>query len=233
MLINTFSISVLEQQSYGAIYAFSVRTYSSDFKDIQNVRVIKNTDPAALRRGTGGRSSFNGYVATVFGATGFLGKSLTNQLGKIGTQLIIPYRGNFDDEEVKSLKLTGDLGQVLFQHFYLKDYDSIKKAIKYSNVVINLIGRHFETKNFSYEDVHVQGARAIARACREVGVDRLIHVSSLSVTENPPKFYMRKPCGFLPSKLRGEAAVKEEFPDVTIVRPATMTGWDSKFLWYD
>lgn len=49
---------------------------------------------------------------TVFGATGFLGKSLVNELGRIGTQVIVPYRS--DCYKIKDLKLAGDLGQVLF-----------------------------------------------------------------------------------------------------------------------
>jgi NADH dehydrogenase (ubiquinone) 1 alpha subcomplex subunit 9 len=51
--------------------------------------VIKNPALSQLKRGTGGRSSFNGVVATVFGATGFLGGYLINKMGKIGTQVII------------------------------------------------------------------------------------------------------------------------------------------------
>jgi len=51
-------------------------------------RVIKNASLSQLKRGTGGRSSFNGVVATVFGATGLLGGNLINKLGKIGTQVI-------------------------------------------------------------------------------------------------------------------------------------------------
>lgn len=83
------------------------------------------------------------------------------------------------------LKLVGDLGQVLFQPFELRDEESIYKSIKYSNVVINLIGRDWETMNYKFKDVHVDGARRIARACRESGVEKLIHVSALNASEKP------------------------------------------------
>lgn len=62
------------------------------------------------------------------------------------------------------MKLVGDLGQVLFiPDFNLKNQEQIENAVKYSNVVINLIGKDYETSNYSYEDVHVTGARNIAK----------------------------------------------------------------------
>lgn len=122
-------------------------SYSSD--------VNLKTRMAGLRRGTGGHSSFNGLTATVFGATGFLGSYVCNKLGKTGTQLVLPYRGDF--YQVQPLKLVGDLGQVLFTPYYLRDEDSLRKAMKYSNVVINLIGRDWETRNFSFEDIYHTG----------------------------------------------------------------------------
>lgn len=50
---------------------------------------------AALKRGTGGRSSFSGIVATVFGASGFLGRYVCNRLGKIGSQVCLLLPINF------------------------------------------------------------------------------------------------------------------------------------------
>jgi len=83
------------------------------------------------------------------------------------------------------LKLVGDLGQVLFLKFDLRDEDSIRKSLQYSNVVINLIGRDWETKNFTYGDVHVEGARRLARIAREEGVEKFIHLSALNCSPNP------------------------------------------------
>lgn len=139
----------------GIVY-LKANCYSTDAP-----RTLKTTNLASLKRGTGGRSSFNGTVVTVFGCTGFVGRYVANKFGKIGSQCVFPYRG--DHSEVNSLKLVGDLGQVLFHFYNLNDMDSIRQAIKYSNVVVNLIGRDWETKNFKFKDVHIEGARRVAR----------------------------------------------------------------------
>uniref|UniRef100_A0A1Y1KG50 NADH dehydrogenase [ubiquinone] 1 alpha subcomplex subunit 9, mitochondrial n=1 Tax=Photinus pyralis TaxID=7054 RepID=A0A1Y1KG50_PHOPY len=185
---------------------------------------------ASLKRGTGGRSSFNGIVATVFGASGFIGRYVCNRLGKIGTQLILPYRGDF--YPMQRLKLVGDLGQVLFQPYHLFDEESLDKAVRYSNVVINLVGRDWETRNFSFEDVHVKGARKIAEAAQRAGVKRLIHVSSLNVSEKPKAHVLEGGSKFLASKWRGEKAVLEAFPCATIIRPSDVYGQEDRFLRY-
>ncbi|XP_021968490.1 NADH dehydrogenase [ubiquinone] 1 alpha subcomplex subunit 9, mitochondrial isoform X2 [Folsomia candida] len=185
---------------------------------------------AGLKRGTGGRSSFNGVVATVFGASGFVGKYVCNRLGKIGTQVIVPYRG--DHYDVLRLKLVGDLGQVLFFPFHLRDEDSIRKAMKYSNVVINLIGRDWETMNFKFHDVNVTGARTIARLAKECGVKRLIHFSSLNCDPHPKGVILNGGSEFLKTKYEGELAVKSEFPNATIFRPADIYGQEDRFMRY-
>lgn len=114
-----------------------------------------------MKRGTGGRSSFNGMVVTIFGSAGFMGRVVANRFGKIGSQIICAYRG--DSYDVARLKLAGDLGQVLFHFYNLRDEQSIREAVKYSNVVVNLVGRDWKTKNYTLDDVNVEGARRIAR----------------------------------------------------------------------
>lgn len=100
----------------GAITSLSaVKISKRNFSDKNEIEVSLTSDnplTATLKRGTGGRSSFNGNVVTVFGATCPLGKVLVSNLTRRGTQVIIPYRG--DPMEVRELKVSGDLGQVMF-----------------------------------------------------------------------------------------------------------------------
>jgi len=64
-----------------AAVAVQINHYSSQ------PEIIKDPTTASLKRGTGGRSSFNGIVCTLFGASGFVGRYVCNRLGKIGTQV--------------------------------------------------------------------------------------------------------------------------------------------------
>jgi len=184
----------------------------------------------AMKRGQGFRSSFSGKVATLFGCSGALGRYVSNRVGKSGTQCIMPYRS--DHYDVLRLKLVGDLGQVLFSEFHLKDEASLMKAMKHSDIVVNMIGREFETKNFSYDDVHNKGARLLARCARQSGARTFVHVSHLLASENPERLWSKNGSEYLKSKFRGDMAVLEEFPDATIIRPSEMIGTTDWWSFY-
>ncbi|XP_060830338.1 NADH dehydrogenase [ubiquinone] 1 alpha subcomplex subunit 9, mitochondrial [Bombus pascuorum] len=216
-------VRVTKNQNVGPVtYAVQSYDYSSQ------PRVIKNPTTAKLKRGTGGRSSFNGIVCTIFGCSGFIGNSLSIRLGKIGTQLILPHR--CDLYHIRELKVGGDLGQVYYHPFDLKDEDSIIRAMKYSNVVVNLIGQTYETSNFSFDDVHVEGARTLARLAKKCNVERFIHMSCLNAEEKPRPMLIKDGSKMLKSKWRGEFAVREEFPEATIVRPSVIFGRMDRFV---
>jgi len=173
-----------------------------------------------ISSGVPGYSAVSGHVVTVFGCTGFLGRYVVSKLGKIGTQVVTPYR---DEDEARLLKPMGDLGQIVRMEWDLRDENMIAECLRHSDTVYNLVGRDHETKNFTYRDVHAVGAARIAKIAAEEGVSQFIHVSHLGASSTSPS-------AFYKSKAEGEELVKEAFPNATIVRPSVMYGYEDKLL---
>ncbi|KAJ3073891.1 hypothetical protein HDU98_000418 [Podochytrium sp. JEL0797] len=197
------SVSAQQQRSYGTV-----------------ARRTLNAEVVGKAGGPGGRSSNSGHVATVFGATGFVGRYVTNNLGQAGTQVITPYRGT--DDERRHLKLMGDLGQIVQLRFDVRNDEQMTSCMKYSDTVINLIGRNYPSINFSLEQTHVDVARKMAKMAKELGVRKFVHVSALGASVDSPSEYLR-------TKALGEIAVREEFPGATIIRPSSIYGAEDKF----
>ncbi|XP_053317971.1 NADH dehydrogenase [ubiquinone] 1 alpha subcomplex subunit 9, mitochondrial [Spea bombifrons] len=181
----------------------------------------RNVHHAVIPHGKAGRSSVSGIVATVFGATGFLGRYVVNRLGRIGSQVIIPHR--CDQYDIMYLRPMGDLGQLIFMEWNARDKDSIRRAIENSNVVINLVGREWETKNFGFDDVFVNIPKEIASLSRQAGVEKLIHMSHLNADMKSPSKYLR-------TKAVGEQAVRDEFPEAIILKPPEIYGREDRFF---
>ncbi|KAG4168764.1 hypothetical protein ERO13_A12G044900v2 [Gossypium hirsutum] len=70
----------------------------------------------------------------------------------MGSQVLVPFRGSEDNP--RHLKLMGDFGQIVPMKYDPRDENSIKAVIAKANVVIKLIGREYETRNFSFEEVN-------------------------------------------------------------------------------
>ncbi|CAN0179542.1 unnamed protein product [Ectocarpus sp. 4 AP-2014] len=186
--------------------------------------------------GAGGRSSVNDKTVAVFGATGFLGRFVTNQLGRTGTRCFVPNRGC--EMDVRRTKVQFDLGQVVFPFYSSSDEQSMRDAIGNADTVVNLIGKHYETKhlcftrkedgainrvNSSFKNVNVDVAGMLARAAKAQGVKNFVHVSALAADPDSPSRWAQ-------TKFAGELAVKEAFPEATIVRPAKLFGNSDRLL---
>ncbi|KAF2470315.1 NADH-ubiquinone oxidoreductase-like protein 40 kDa subunit [Lindgomyces ingoldianus] len=183
-----------------------------------DVRITRTGKP--ILTVSGGRSSLGGYTATVFGATGFLGRYIVNRLAQSGCTVVVPFR---EEMAKRHLKVSGDLGRVVFLEMDLRNLASIEESVRHSDIVYNLIGRDYPTKNFSLEDVHVEGTRRIVEAVAKYDIDRFVQVSSHSANINSPSEFYR-------TKARGELVAREIYPETTIVRPAPMFGFEDRLL---
>ncbi|CAM8933309.1 unnamed protein product [Rhodiola kirilowii] len=158
-----------------------------------------------VRKGTGGRSSVSGIVAAVFGSTGFLGRYVVQQLAKMGSQVLVPFRGSEDSP--RHLKLMGDLGQIVPMKYNPRDESSIKAVMSKANVVINLIGRDYATRNFSIDEVNQNMAVQIAQIAKEHGgIMRFIQLSCLGASASSPSRVLR-------AKAAAEEAIMGELPE--------------------
>ena len=166
--------------------ARSSRKASAQRRYLQDVAITRTGKP--IIRIQGGRSSLGGHTVTVFGATGFLGRYIVNRLARQGCQVVIPYR---EEMAKRHLKVTGDLGRVTFTEYDLRNTQSIEESVRHSDIVFNLVGRKYPTKNFSLFDVHAEGTERIVEAVAKYDVDRYIHMSSYNADLNSPSEFFR------------------------------------------
>ncbi|KAF8401998.1 hypothetical protein HHK36_012949 [Tetracentron sinense] len=201
--------------------SISISDYGTDHPRYGSTLATKGVGHL-IRKGTGGRSSVSGIVATVFGATGFLGRYVVQQLAKMGSQVLVPFRGSEDSQ--RHLKLMGDLGQIVPMKYNPRDEDSIKAVMAKANVVVNLIGREYETRNYSFEEVNHSMAEQLALIAKEHGgIMRFIQVSCLGASLSSPSRMLR-------AKAAAEEAILRELPEATILKPAVMVGTEDRLL---
>ena len=189
--------------------------------------------------GLGGRHSVSGVRASLFGATGFLGRYVCSEMGKVGTRVRVGNRGS--DDETRHLKVSFDHGQFHAPFYSPRDAASVQDVIGRATCTVNMVGKYYETKgvvptkkpdgsksrvNYSYEETNVDVARTIAKAAREAGCEHFIHVSCAAQSPDSPVAWAR-------AKAKGEQAVLEEFPNATIVRPCALFGPEDRLLnWF-
>jgi len=151
---------------------------------------------------------------TVFGGSGFIGRSLVQRLAGAGVQVRVAVR---DPEQAMPLKPLGDVGQVVPVQANLRHAGSVQAAVKGADAVVNLVGILFERGAQRFLTVHHEGARVVAAAAAEAGVQSLVHLSAIGASKQSQSLYAW-------SKAAGEEAVQDAFPGACIVRPSVVFG---------
>src|SRR5258707_15067274 len=114
-------------------------------------------------------------LVTVFGGSGFVGRSVVRALCKREYRVRVAVRR---PELAGHLQPLGRVGQIHAVQANLRYPESVEAAVRGADVVINLCGILFERGKQSFDAVQTEGAFAVARAAAGVNA-RLIHVSAL------------------------------------------------------
>lgn len=113
-------------------------------------------------------------VAFVTGATGFVGRALVKRLSADGVTVRALARS-----EAKAQRIA-DLSGVVVEYGDVTDFDRMVTLMKDVDVVYHVaaaLGGSFKQQH----RVNVEGTNNIARAARQQGVGRVVHVSSIAV----------------------------------------------------
>ena len=158
----------------------------------------------------------DGRLICIFGGGGFVGRYIAQALLERGARLRIAERNISNAMHIKPL---GNLGQTQFVSADITKPDSVARAVRGSDVVINLVG----VLKGDFERIHVEGARNVAQAAAAAGCHSLLHLSAIGADSESPSRYGR-------SKADGEKAVRTAFPDAIILRPSIIFGREDQFI---
>ncbi len=155
-----------------------------------------------------------GSLVTVFGGSGFVGRHAVRALAREGWRVRAAVRR---PDLAGHLQPMGRVGQVHAVQANVRYPDSVRAAVEGAQAVVNLVAILAKSGKQTFEALHVEGARAAARAAREAGAKTFVHVSAIGADRRSPARYAR-------TKAAGEEAVLAEFPGAVILRPSLVFG---------
>ena len=158
-------------------------------------------------------------LVTVFGGTGFLGRRAVRHLRDAGFTVRIASR---HPERNPSL-VPGGTSNIESVKADINDDGSILAAIRDAVAVVNAVSLYVEHGRDTFHSVHVEAAERLARLARQSGLQRIAHLSGIGSDPRSTSSYIR-------SRGEGEEAVRQVFPDATMIRPAVMFGPGDAFV---
>ena len=161
-------------------------------------------------------------LVTVFGASGFVGSNVVRLLAKQGWRIRAVSR-NPHLERSERLRVHGITGQIELRPGNIRKPESVHGALDGAEAVVNCVGVLFEKGRQRFAALQAQGARNVAEAARDYGIERMVQFSAIGADAESASGYAR-------SKAEGEAAVLAAVPTATILRPSVVFGQGDQFF---
>jgi len=157
-------------------------------------------------------------LVTVIGGTGFLGHRIARRLLDSGHSVRIVARHperfrsrSSSDQRIKPLPCD------------IRDEAAVSDAIAGADGVVNAASLYVEKGGSTFRDVHLDGARRVARIAQQKGIGKLIHISGIGSDPESRSLYIRR-------RGEGEVAVRETHASPTVFRPSVMFASNNGFL---
>ena len=159
-------------------------------------------------------------LVTVFGGSGFVGSQVVQALAKRGWRVRIACRR---PDRAWKLQTAGHVGQFQSVRCDVTRPEDVAAALRGADAAINLVGILYESGRRTFEAMHTEASRTIAKACAAASVGRLVQVSAIGANPESDSGYAR-------SKAAAEMAVREAKPDAVVIRPSIVFGAGDGFL---
>lgn len=148
----------------------------------------------------------------ITGATGSIGKKLTDKLRNSGCRLRILAR------KIDAGNISG--GNIECAKGSLEDIKSLNEAASGADIAIHLAGITHTNKEALYFKINTEGTENLINACQNNGVKKFIYISSRTACEEGG--------AYAKSKLLAEKALEKSGLDWVILRPSEIYGAGGK-----
>ena len=167
-------------------------------------------------------STRNGCIA-VTGASGFVGRRVVCALLEKGYRVRALVRSEEKGQRLRSL-LPDLSDRLTLCRGALSDPDALRSFVSGSNACVHLVGIIRPSRRQSFQQVHVDGTRAIVEACVQQNPGmRMVHMSALGAGPD-------RNVAYFDTKHRAEMIVTQSTLRTTIVAPSLILGPGGEFL---
>lgn len=152
----------------------------------------------------------------ITGGTGFIGRHLARELISHGHEVLVIARGQY-------ARNTQPIEGAQFISLDARDTDKLTGAFQGCDAVAHCAGTSVESKNQTFQQLHVEGTRSAVTAAERAGVKKFVLVSYLNVRPNAPSEYHT-------TKWLGEEIVRASKLNYTILKAGLVYGQGDHLL---